>query len=60
MYRDFIIYYGITEIKSDMGLFFENLEKKNIFNLEKKLNLFISEMNQNIMLEKQCAQLILD
>ena len=40
MYRDFIIYYGITEIKSDMGLFFENLETKKYLQFRKEAQSF--------------------
>ena len=40
MYRDFIIYYGITEIRSDMGLFFENLEAKKYLQFRKEVQSF--------------------
>ena len=40
MYRDFILYYGITEIKSDMGLFFENLETKKYLKFRKEVQSF--------------------
>ena len=52
IYRDYIIYYGITEIKTDIGLFLKILKLKNIYNLEKKHLLFFLGMNQNIMKEK--------
>ncbi len=40
MYRDFILYYGITEIKSDMGLFFEDIEVKNYLQFRKEIQSF--------------------
>ena len=40
MYRDFIIYYGITEIRSDMGLLFENLETKKYLQFRKEVQSF--------------------
>ena len=40
MYRDFILYYGITEIRSDMGLFFENIEIKKYLQFRKEVQSF--------------------
>jgi len=40
MYRDFILYYGITEIKSDMGLFFEDIEIKKYLQFRKAVQSF--------------------
>ena len=40
MYRDFILYYGITEIESDMGLFFEDIETKKYLQFRKEVQSF--------------------
>ena len=40
MYRDFILYYGITEIESDMGLFFEDIEIKKYLQFRKEVQSF--------------------
>jgi hypothetical protein len=40
MYRDFILYYGITEVRSDMGLFFENIEIKKYLQFRKQFQSF--------------------
>ena len=40
MYRDFIIYYGITEVQSDMGLFYENIETQKYLQFRKEVQSF--------------------
>jgi hypothetical protein len=40
MYRDFILFYGITEVRSDMGLFFENMEIKKYLQFRKSFQSF--------------------
>ena len=40
IYRDYIIYYGITEIKTDTGLFVENIEKKRYLDFRKDVESF--------------------
>ena len=40
MYRDFILYYGITEIITDMGLFFQNLQTKKYLQFRKEVQSF--------------------
>jgi hypothetical protein len=40
MYRDFILYYGITEVRTDMGLFFENIEKRKYLQFRKEVHSF--------------------
>lgn len=42
--QKFIVYYRITKIKTDIGLFSENIEEKNIFNFKIKKIHFILEM----------------
>ena len=40
MYRDFILYYGITEIQSDMGLFYENIKTERYLQFRKEVQSF--------------------
>ena len=40
MYRDFILFYGITEVRSDMGLFFENMKIKKYLQFRKSFQSF--------------------
>ena len=40
MYRDFIIYYGITEVQTDMGLFYENIETQKYLQFKKEVQSF--------------------
>ena len=40
IYRDYILYFGITEIQTDIGLLFENIEIKRYINFRKETQSF--------------------
>ena len=40
MYRELILYYGITEVRTDMGLFFENLKTEKYLQFRKDIQSF--------------------
>ena len=40
MYRELILYYGITEIRTDMGLFYENLKTERYLQFRKDIQSF--------------------
>ena len=40
IYRDYILYYGITEIQTDVGLIFENIDTKRYLNFRKEISSF--------------------
>ena len=40
IHKDFILYYGITEVRSDMGLFFEDIEIKKYLQFRKSFQSF--------------------
>ena len=40
IYRDYILYYGITEIQTDIGLVFENIDIKRYINFRKETSSF--------------------
>ena len=40
MYRELILYYGITEIRTDMGLFYENLKTERYLQFKKDIQSF--------------------
>ena len=52
IYRDFILYYGITEVHTDTGLIYEDIKIKRYLQFRKEHQLLILGMNQNIMVEK--------
>ena len=40
IYRDYILYYGITEIQTDVGLFFEQIESQKYLQFRKEMTSF--------------------
>ena len=40
MYRDFIIYYGITEVQSDKGLFYKYIETQRYLQFRREVQSF--------------------
>ena len=40
IYRDYILYYGITEIQTDVGLFFEQIESEKYLQFRKEMTSF--------------------
>ena len=40
IYRDYILYFGITEIQTDIGLLFENIQTKRYINFRKEAQSF--------------------
>ena len=40
IYRDYILYYGITEIKTDIGLFYETIKTNNYLQFRKEVQSF--------------------
>jgi hypothetical protein len=40
IYRDYILYYGITEIQTDVGLFFEQIESEKYLQFRKEMSSF--------------------
>ena len=52
MFRDYILYYGITEIQTDIGIFSKNIKIKKYLQFRKETSTFFLGMNLNIMKEK--------
>ena len=46
-YRNLILYYEITEIKTDSGIFFENIQRKRYLKFDKKNEIFFMRDQQH-------------
>ena len=54
-FRDFVIFYGITEIQTDKGLFFEHIHKDRYINLMKTTQgIYYKELNNFYNGESMC------
>ena len=54
-FRDFVVFYGITEIQTDKGLFFEQIHKDRYINLMKTTEgLYYQELNNYYKGESMC------
>ena len=59
-FRDFVLYFGLTEVETDAGLFYEKIHKESYMNFIKQHKHFITEMKVCFMREKQCVKFNLD
>ena len=53
MCRESLIYLGITEIHTDVGLFINSIKKEHFLQYRKYTQSFFLSMKQNIIMEKK-------